>query len=98
MVEGDLLWSPGEARRKKSHLTPFTRWLERERGLKFASYDELWRWSVQDIEAFWRAIWDYFGVRSSTPYTSVLGRREMPGAEWFSGAQLNSAVCAEHRG
>src|SRR5262249_36808241 len=91
MAEGDLLWTPSEARRRKSHVTAFTRWLERERGLEFASYDELLRWSVQDVEAFWLAIWDYFGVRTSAPCTKVLGRREMPGAEWFPGARLNYA-------
>jgi acetoacetyl-CoA synthetase len=89
--EGELLWTPSPARREKSHLTAFTRWLERERGLRFETYDALWQWSVQDIEGFWRAIWDYFGVRSSTPFTRVLGRREMPGAEWFPGARLNYA-------
>jgi acetoacetyl-CoA synthetase len=89
--EGELLWTPSPARREKSHLTAFTRWLERERGLRFDTYDALWQWSVQDIEGFWRAIWDYFGVRSSTPFTRVLGRREMPGADWFPGARLNYA-------
>jgi acetoacetyl-CoA synthetase len=89
--EGDLLWTPSAARREKSHVTAFTRWLERERGLRFDSYDALWRWSIQDIEAFWKALWDYFGVRASKPYTKVLGRREMPGAEWFPGAHLNYA-------
>jgi acetoacetyl-CoA synthetase len=89
--EGQLLWTPSAARRERSHITAFTRWLERERGLKFESYEALWQWSVNDLEAFWRAIWDYFGVRSSTPYTRVLGRREMPGTEWFPGARLNYA-------
>ncbi|HEU4623816.1 MAG TPA: acetoacetate--CoA ligase [Steroidobacteraceae bacterium] len=91
MTEGDLLWAPSPQRREKSHLTAFMRWLERERGLHFETYDALWQWSVTDIEAFWLAIWDYFGVRASAPFTRVLGRREMPGAEWFPGARLNYA-------
>ena len=91
MSEGDLLWTPSAARREKSHLTAFTRWLARERGLRFDTYAALWEWSVTDIESFWRAIWDYFGVRSSAPYTRVLGRRAMPGAQWFPGARLNYA-------
>ena len=89
--ELEPIWTPSEARREKSHLTAFTRWLERERHLKFASYDALWQWSVTDLEAFWGAIWDYFHVHSSAPYTRVLGKREMPGAEWFPGARLNYA-------
>lgn len=89
--EGELLWTPSTARCERSHIVAFMRWLQRERGLRFSDYDALWRWSVQDVESFWRAIWDYFGVRSSAPYTQVLGRREMPGAEWFPGARLNYA-------
>src|SRR5262245_54463276 len=90
-TEGELLWKPSPARRERSHITAFTRWLERERGLKFDSYEALWQWSVTDLDAFWRAIWDYFDVRSSTPPTKTLGRREMPGAEWFPGTHLNYA-------
>lgn len=56
--EGDLLWTPSAARINRSHLTAFMRWLAKERGLKFASYAELWQWSVDDLEAFWQAIWD----------------------------------------
>jgi acetoacetyl-CoA synthetase len=89
--EGDLLWTPSAARINKSHLTAFMRWLAQERGRKFGSYEELWRWSVGDLEGFWQAIWDFFEVRSSTPYERVLGERRMPGAKWFPGARLNYA-------
>jgi acetoacetyl-CoA synthetase len=66
-------------------------WLERERGLFFRDYQSLWNWSVTDIEAFWQAIWDYFGVRASVPPGRVLDSRSMPGAQWFPGARLNYA-------
>ncbi len=89
--EGDLLWTPSPARIEKSHTTAFMRWLAKERGRSFASYEEMWRWSVDDLEGFWQAIWDFFQVRSSTPYERVLGERRMPGARWFPGAQLNYA-------
>ena len=55
----------------------------------FSDYDELWRWSVEDLDGFWGALWDWFEIDAS--YDSVLGSREMPGAEWFPGAQLNYA-------
>ncbi len=91
VAEGEMLWQPSAARRAKSHVTAFVGWLKRERGLSFGSYDDLWQWSVRDLESFWGAIWDYFHVRSSTPYTRVLERRGMPGAVWFPGARLNYA-------
>ena len=55
----------------------------------FASYDDAWRWSVDDLEGFWATIWDWFDVRASKPYDRVLGSRAMPGAQWFPGAELN---------
>jgi acetoacetyl-CoA synthetase len=67
----------------------YVRWLAAERGREFRSYDELWRWSVDDLEGFWSSIWDHFGVRGT--YDTVLGDREMPGAQWFPGATLNYA-------
>ncbi len=89
--EGDLLWTPSPEWVERSNLTAYRRWLARTRRLDFETYDELWRWSVDDLEAFWASIWDYCGIRASSPYERVLGRREMPGAEWFPGARLNYA-------
>ena len=66
-------------------------WLARERGLSFGSYQDLWRWSVTDLDAFWSSIWDFFRVRSSRRYESVLARDTMPGASWFPVAELNYA-------
>ena len=69
-------------------LGDYVRWLA-ARGLAFTSYEELWRWSIEDLEAFWTSIWEYFGVHGS--YERALGSREMPGAQWFPGAHLNYA-------
>jgi acetoacetyl-CoA synthetase len=66
-------------------------WLARERGLQFADYDALWRWSTTELDAFWQSIWDYFDLRSPTPHTAVLEKNVMPGARWFPGAQFNYA-------
>jgi len=72
-------------------MTRFMRWAGERRGARFADYDELWRWSVSDLEAFWALVWEFCGVRASRPYERVLGSREMPGARWFEGARLNYA-------
>ncbi|HJS92418.1 MAG TPA: acetoacetate--CoA ligase [Steroidobacteraceae bacterium] len=91
MQAGEILWTPDAARIERANITAFARWLERERGLSFGHYLELWRWSVRDLESFWGALWDYFEVEASASYVRVLGRRAMPGAEWFPGARLNYA-------
>ena len=81
MREGELLWEPAAEAAAASQMARFME----ARG--FSDYAELHRWSVEDLEGFWGAIWDWFelGERPET----VLGRSEMPGAEWFPGAELN---------
>ena len=89
---GELLWTPSTDAVERSNMTRYMRWLKTERGLDFGGdYHALWRWSVDELEDFWASIWDYFEVRASTPYDRVLASREMPGAEWFTGARLNYA-------
>jgi acetoacetyl-CoA synthetase len=86
-----ILWRPSAERIERSWLTRYRRWLEQRLGRTFASYDELWRWSVDDVDAFWRSIWDFFDVQADGSPERVLGRREMPGAEWFPDVRLNYA-------
>ncbi|MBC8056553.1 MAG: acetoacetate--CoA ligase, partial [Rhizobiales bacterium] len=78
------------------HITRYTDWLARERGMQFdptttAGYDALWRWSVTDLPAFWGSVWAYFGVQSPTPVETVIADETMPGTRWFPGAQVNYA-------
>ncbi len=89
--EGALLWEGSPQFHKSTNIHAYMVWLERTRGLAFESYAELHAWSVRDLEAFWASIWDHFGVMSDTPVEHVLGRREMPGAEWFLGSRVNYA-------
>jgi acetoacetyl-CoA synthetase len=67
----------------------YQNWLRETRGLSFADYDALWRWSTSDLDAFWQSIWDYFDLQSPTAHSAVLASNTMPGAQWFPGAQVN---------
>ncbi|ASW53713.1 acetoacetate--CoA ligase [Plantactinospora sp. KBS50] len=88
---GEVLWRPSEEVRERSRIGHYLRWLRTERGLDLGSYDELWRWSVSDLDAFWRSIWDYFQVLAHTPAERTLAGDTMPGVRWFPGARLNYA-------
>ncbi|MEJ7716535.1 MAG: AMP-binding protein [Thermoleophilaceae bacterium] len=90
-VEGELLWEPSEELVERAALTDYMRFLERERDLFFESYEELWEWSVTELEDFWASMWEYFEIKASKPYDAVLEERVMPGAKWFPGAELNYA-------
>jgi acetoacetyl-CoA synthetase len=85
------MWEPSAADRERAEMTRFMRWVGERRGREFADYAELWRWSVEEIEDFWSAIWEFCGVRASRPYEQVLNSHRMPGARWFAGAELNYA-------
>jgi acetoacetyl-CoA synthetase len=88
---GELLWEPSPASMERSQMTAFMRRVADERGVQLDGYDALWRWSVDNLEDFWAAIWDHFDVISSRPRPEPLAERVMPGAQWFAGAELNYA-------
>jgi acetoacetyl-CoA synthetase len=88
---GDILWEPPADLRQRTEIGRFMDWLRDEHGRDFSSYEALRRWSVEDLEGFWGAIWDFFGVRAHARYDRVLASEEMPGAVWFPGARLNYA-------
>ena len=87
--EGTLLWKPSHDRISHANINAYMNWLKEKKELSFPDYSSLWEWSVNHIEQFWESIWEYFDIRSSTPYHNVLGSHKMPGAKWFDGAKLN---------
>jgi acetoacetyl-CoA synthetase len=87
----EKLWEPSAELVEYSRLREYMRWLAAERDLNLDTYDELWRWSVEDLEGFWSSIWEFFEVRADGSYEHALGERSMPGAEWFAGTSLNYA-------
>ncbi len=88
--ESCLLWEPSDDFKTRSNMQKYISWLN-SKGASFTSYVELWDWSVTDITGFWASVWEYFRVKSSKPYSQVLLDRQMPGAKWFVGAELNYA-------
>jgi acetoacetyl-CoA synthetase len=91
VAEQKPLWTPSREQLERSEMARFMRWASQRAGERFQAYDELWRWSVGDIDAFWASLWDFAGVRASRAYERVLDAHRMPGAHWFAGAQLNYA-------
>jgi acetoacetyl-CoA synthetase len=88
----ELLWQPSEERKQQTNIYAFMQHVNRRHGEDFASYDDLYRWSIEDSPAFWAALWDYADVIRSQPYDQVVDDiHKMPGARWFEGAKLNFA-------
>jgi acetoacetyl-CoA synthetase len=95
-VTVEPMWTPSPERVERSNLARYLRWLRERRGLRFGSYDELWDWSVDDLDGFWASIWEFFEVGGPAP-SPALAERRMPGARWFPGATLNHAELSLRR-
>ncbi len=91
MTEPEVLWTPSAERIERARIMGYQQWLSRERGLRFDDYQQLWQWSVDDLEAFWSSIVEFFDVRFEVPGSGVLADESMPGAAWFPGAQVSFA-------
>ncbi len=97
-VTPEPLWQPGPDRIAGAQITRFQAWAAEHHGAPAAvpddpaaSYGALHRWSVEELATFWQALTEWFEIRFSTPYETVLADSSMPGATWFPGATLNYA-------
>ena len=91
MKELTKLWAPSQTFKDESNLNEFMSWLSLEKDLMFPDYEELWRWSTEEIALFWSYISEFFEVQFYTKPTSILEGEEMPNFKWFEAATLNYA-------
>jgi acetoacetyl-CoA synthetase len=86
------LWQPTSEAVAQTTLSRYQDWLAQQGlGPGGRDYASLWQWSVDELDTFWRSIWDFFEVQADGSPSPVLGRRDMPGAEWFPNTRLNYA-------
>ncbi|MGG2397993.1 acetoacetate--CoA ligase [Pseudomonas sp. SH1-B] len=86
------LWAPSAERIAASRMDAFRCFVNERHTLQLDDYPALHAWSVDQREAFWQAIVDFFDIRFHTPAQCVLREGPaMPDAQWFPGATLNFA-------
>ena len=85
------LWTPSKNRIKNSNMSAFMKYVPKYFNRKIDTYDELYKWSVNETEEFWKSIWEVSGVIHSRKFKKILSSDQMPGAKWFEGAKLNFA-------
>ena len=86
----EILWSPPPDARVRTRIGRYLAWLEDRHGLSFATYDELWRWSVDEPGPFWSTIREHFELWPDAGDPALADAR-MPGARWFPAARVNYA-------
>ena len=88
----ELLWNPGEDVQKASNMYAFMELVNREKVRNYRNYRELYRFSVDEPEAFWDILFRYLDIVHSVGYERTVDDiHRFPGAKWFPGCRLNYA-------
>ncbi|KAK3680291.1 hypothetical protein LTR78_000669 [Recurvomyces mirabilis] len=89
--QSQLLWRHPSP--KDTQMWEFLQRVNKRYNKSFTTYDELYQWSIIDVEQVWGEIWDYCGIRASQPYKTVVSSNTQmfPRPAWFEGAKLNFA-------
>jgi acetoacetyl-CoA synthetase len=93
-VQGSMsiLWRPTLEQIEKANTTKFIDMVNSKFQLSIDSYQELYEWSISEIEKFWACVWEWGGIIASPQYTRILREgAEMLDTRWFEGARLNFA-------
>ena len=86
------LWVPSKERIEKANITQFMNFVNQKHHLQIDSYNQLYKWSIENIADFWDAVWKFGNVKASHTYETVIDDlSKFPGAKWFVGARLNFA-------
>ncbi|MCW8194771.1 acetoacetate--CoA ligase [Proteobacteria bacterium 005FR1] len=81
------LWEPNPQQTAESNIGKFARLVGKEQG-----YPELYDWSVNDMDAFWRAVWEFTAAVGEGEVEPVLVQGEtMRDAQWMPNMRLNYA-------
>jgi hypothetical protein len=95
---GEPIWRPGPEAAASPAIARFGRYVTGRTGVEFGTYLDLHGWSVGQLEQFWGAVWDFFGIAADGRHAEVLADAAMPGARWFPGTRLNYAEHALRHG
>ena len=90
------LWQPSKSAIAQSQMAQFAEQAGVVAAASDVEYSQLWQWSVDNRQQFWKEIWQQFEIIGEMGDV-VLGQDEMPGAQWFPKAKLNFAENLLHR-
>jgi acetoacetyl-CoA synthetase len=78
---------------ESTELYTFQQHVAKKHGLQVATYDDLWQWSVDQPDLFWKDVWDYTGIITTKPPTSTFDKNAamFPKPKFFDGCELNFA-------
>ena len=68
-LPGAELWRHRDP--KSTQMWDFMSIVNKKYSKKFRSYEDLYKWSIDDVSEFWEETWRYVGIRSSQQYDKV---------------------------
>lgn len=86
MATNDALWRPSDAAVNHSNMTAFA-----ARFMLPETYPELHRWSIENRESFWRAVWEYCAVIGGPGMRALAETKPFHDSVWFPDGELNFA-------
>lgn len=65
----EVLWTPPDP--QSTQMWRFIQRVNERRGLAITDFEELYRWSIEDVAAFWEEVWHFLEIKASRPYDEV---------------------------
>ena len=91
MNEDSILWRPSPAAIAAAPMTRFAAFAAARHGAPTGDFDALHRWSVDHMDRFWDALWDFCGIIGDKGARVLTDADRMPGARFFPDARINFA-------
>lgn len=86
------LWIPSPQTVETANMTAFLKTVNERFSLHLSDYEELYAWSVANIEPFWKTLWDHCDIKAETQGDVILERHsDFKSAAFFPHARLNYA-------
>ena len=86
-----LLWKPSRARAGSTLIADFMRCLDITGDAGDLDYDALWEYSIKNPGPFWRAVWDFSGIRGDSGTADFIPAEDLRDSRFFPDASLNYA-------
>ena len=85
-----FLWKASSERINDSSLYKFCQYLDNKKILPLVdNYQDLWRWSVQNLEDFWSTFWDYSNIKGYKGKNIYNKNKVFRESIFFSDSRLN---------
>jgi acetoacetyl-CoA synthetase len=90
-MDSDILWTPSADRQRNSALWEFAETTSKLHGAAPGDYARLHRWSIDEPEAFYSALWNHLGIVGDRGNVAIAKGPTLRETRFFPEAKLNYA-------